>query len=78
MFDFCQEDNSLEGNLRKKKSPAENIEGNIQRKDILWGVGSREEIGISGRGNFPSFLSLFEKGGVCRRKKGVLQQNCIA
>ena len=43
--------------LLKKKN-----EGNIKRKDILWGVGSREEIGISGRGNFPSFLSLFKKG----------------
>ena len=52
---------------------------NIQRKDILWGVGSREEIGISGRGNFPSFLSLFKKGEeVLWKKKGVLQQNVVA
>ena len=73
MFDSRLEDNSL-----KRKSPAKNIEGNIQRKEILWGVRSREEIGISGRGNFPSFLSLFEKGEVCGRKKGFLQQNDIA
>ena len=52
-------------NIRRKKN-----EENIQRKDILWGVGSREEIGISGRGNFPSFLSLFKKGEeVWSRKK---------
>ena len=40
-------------------------------------VGS-EEIGISGRGNFSSFLSLFGKGEVGRRKKDLLQQNSIS
>ena len=40
-------------------------------------VGSEEEIRISGRGNFSSFLSLFGKGEVGRRKKDVLQQNSV-
>ena len=29
--------------MKKKKSPAKNIEGNIQRKEILWGEGRRSE-----------------------------------
>ena len=58
-----QEDKSKEGNLRKGQ--AKNIKGNIKRKDFLWGEGRREEIGISVRGNFPSFLSVFEKGEFC-------------
>ena len=48
-----------------RKGQAKKIKGNIKRKDFLWGEGSREEIGISVRGNFPSFLSVFEKGEFC-------------
>ena len=65
----------LEGEFEKKVE----ITGKISREKRSCGeeVGSEEEIGISRRGNFSSFLSLFGKGEVGRRKKDVLQQNSI-
>ena len=61
-----------------RKGGAENIGRNTREKRSCGEEVGSEEIGISGRGNFSSFLSLFGKGEVGRRKKDVLQENSVA